>query len=204
MRTYEQTDKSHFTRWATTYDRGIAGYFFRKSYKKVLSVLFPRPGHKVVDLACGTGGFIEKLLKIEKNIEIIGLDYTEAMLAVARRKFRDDPRVTLVVSSAERTPLADKSVDIVYCLDAFHHFFHADEALEEVKRVLRTDGRFVVLDPVDDGWRKAMHLVMPFMGESHTFVRNTKKWRELLVRHGFNIGYEARWMMFFKAFVIKM
>jgi len=220
---YEQTDQSHFTRWAATYDRGIGGYFFRKSYKKVLSVLNPKPGQKVVDLACGTGGFIAELLKFRDGetsavddqphptfplergggqIEIIGLDYTEAMLEVARQKFEGNPRVSLMASSAERVPLAEKSADIVYCLDAFHHFLHADEALKEVRRVLKPDGRFVILDPVDDGWRKVMHLVMPFIGESHTFARNTNKWHELLARHGFEIEYERRWMAFFKMFIV--
>lgn len=200
---YQQKDQKHFSAWASHFDSGLGGIFFRASYRAVLKTRAPHPRAHVLDIACGTGGFISALLTTESSLSITGIDYTPAMLAEAEIKFKDDKRVHLVQGSAEEIPLCGQ-FDFIYCLDAFHHFQHADKALAEMRRVLKSSGVIIIFDPVFDGWRSfLMRISLPFLGESHIMKRSTKEWRELLTRHKLKIVRETCWFIFFKIFVLQ-
>ncbi|HBW73963.1 MAG: Methyltransferase type 11 [Candidatus Magasanikbacteria bacterium GW2011_GWA2_45_39] len=200
---YEQRDQKHFSAWAPRFDRGLDGIFFRASYRAALKAAYPHPHAHVLEVACGTGGFIKALLNKEPALSITGIDYTPAMLAEAEIKFKNEKRVHLIQGSAEKLPLQEQ-FDFVYCLDAFHHFQNADKTLEEMRRVVKPSGTITILDPVFDGWKSLlMKLTLPFLGEAHIAKRSTKDWHELLLRHKLKIVRETAWLGFFKIFILK-
>ncbi len=200
---YQEKDQAHFIGWAPHFDRGLDGIFFRASYRRVLRALTPRPQSRVLEIACGTGGFLHALLHAEPTLFLTGIDYTPAMLAEAEIKFKNDQRVHLLQGSAERVPLRE-TFDYVYCLDAFHHFQDADGALGEMRRVMADPATLIILDPIFDAFRAPlMACALPFLGETHITKYRTDVWHTMLARHRFKIIEEKNWLIFFKLFVLQ-
>jgi ubiquinone/menaquinone biosynthesis C-methylase UbiE len=97
------------------------------------------PGHRVLDLAAGTGKLTRQLLPL--GSEVVAVEPGDEM----RRTFeRVLPEVEVLAGSAEAIPLPDSSVDVVTVGQAFH-WFRADEALAELHRVIRPGGGFAAL-----------------------------------------------------------
>lgn len=103
------------------------------------------PGSVAVDLGCGTGEVLERMIPVAK--EVIGVDGSARMLDLARRRFGgEDSRISLRIGDLEHLPLRDGEVDFVSINMVLHHLSSPETALEEVRRVLRPKGRVVLTD----------------------------------------------------------
>jgi len=98
--------------------------------------------HRIVDLGCGTGRF-STLLARQFDAEVLAVDPSEKMLAVARAKPTPD-RVAFVKGSGEAIPCGDATIDLVFMSMVFHHIPSPRRMLDECARVLR-DGGFVCI-----------------------------------------------------------
>jgi ubiquinone/menaquinone biosynthesis C-methylase UbiE len=96
-------------------------------------------GRTVADLGAGTGKLTRAL--VATGAEVIAVEPGDAMLAELRRVL---PGVQAVRGGAEAIPLADGSVDAVTAGSAFH-WFRQEEAVPEIRRVLRPGGAVAVL-----------------------------------------------------------
>lgn len=94
-------------------------------------------GAKILDLGCGTGFFTKCLYELRKGsyTDIIGIDVSPEMLS--KNPYRSK------YGSAERIPYGHDSFDIVAGRSILHHLKNPGKALEEVKRVLRPNGKYV-------------------------------------------------------------
>jgi ubiquinone/menaquinone biosynthesis C-methylase UbiE len=99
----------------------------------------------VLDLGCGTGEFERLLLQAQPHQQIVGIDISMEMLAIAQRKLCGYPSVTFQQGSATAIPSIDEQF-VVVCASAFHYFEHPLAALSEIKRVLKPGGKVVILD----------------------------------------------------------
>ena len=106
---------------------------------------------RVLDLGCGTGRLLEDLRRRLPEAELVGVDPSEGMLAVARRRLAGEPGVRLEVATAARLPLPDASVDVVTTTMSFHHWEAQDASLREVARVLAPGGRLLIADVLGIG-----------------------------------------------------
>ncbi len=122
-------------------------------------------GKTVLDYGCGSGE--NTLLLAKRGAKTIGLDISNALIGVARRRLRingvtDD--VQFVVSSGSQLPLRDESVDVVFGIAILHHL-DLNLAALEVSRVLKPGGRAIFQEPVRNS---------RFLG----FVRNLIPYRQ--------------------------
>jgi ubiquinone/menaquinone biosynthesis C-methylase UbiE len=95
----------------------------------------------IVDLGCGTGRFTSMLVD-RSSARVIGIDPALAMLAecdAAR-----DPRVRVLAAAAETLPLRSGSVDVVFLSMVYHHLASVPQAIDELRRVLGSDGHVAV------------------------------------------------------------
>lgn len=104
------------------------------------------PGLTLLDLACGPGIYARPFARQIAPGLVVGLDLSPAMLRHARRCARAAglENLALVRGDALHLPFAGERFDIVNCCGALHLFPDADQALREVRRVLRPGGRFTV------------------------------------------------------------
>ncbi len=109
-----------------------------------------RPGDTVVDVACGTGDLTMAFARAAAA-GVIGVDFTPAMLEMARRKHsRLDPatsgRIDYVAGDAMDLPLGDASADVVSIAFGIRNVQDVARAIREFARVLRPSGRLVILE----------------------------------------------------------
>lgn len=107
-------------------------------------------GKTVLDLGCGSGENVIPLAK--KGAKVTGIDLSPDLINVARRraeKYGVD--ADLRVASAYETGLPSRSVDVVFCIAVLHHL-DIQRAKNEVRRVVKPGGLFIVSEPVRFSW----------------------------------------------------
>lgn len=140
-----------FDKWSKTYDHGIWKKYFDAGYTKVLRAVKIKDGSTILDLGCGTGDLAYKINKYSKKSKIIGLDLSEAMLDVAKfKRGKEDKNIIFQKGNSESLPFQDDYFDYIFCLNSFHHYANYKKALQEIHRVLKNDGFFILLDPITD------------------------------------------------------
>jgi ubiquinone/menaquinone biosynthesis C-methylase UbiE len=108
-----------------------------------------RPGHRVLDVGCGTGTLAILVKGASPETHVVGLDGDPKALAVARRKTaRAGVAVTLDQGLAYQMPYPDASFDRVFSSLVLHHLTrdHKQRTLAEILRVLVPGGTFHLLD----------------------------------------------------------
>ncbi|MBE6215139.1 MAG: bifunctional demethylmenaquinone methyltransferase/2-methoxy-6-polyprenyl-1,4-benzoquinol methylase UbiE [Bacteroidales bacterium] len=103
---------------------------------------------KVLDVACGTGDFtIEIARKVASGSEVTGVDISEGMMAVGRDKIRKaGVSAQLCAADCEALPYEDNSFDRISAGFGVRNFEHIDIGLGEMFRVLKKDGKLVILE----------------------------------------------------------
>jgi demethylmenaquinone methyltransferase/2-methoxy-6-polyprenyl-1,4-benzoquinol methylase len=109
-----------------------------------------RSGHKVLDLAGGTGDLTAKFSRIVgESGQVVLADINDAMLKVGRDKLRDKGivgNVEYVQANAEALPFPDNSFDIITIAFGLRNVTDKDKALASMYRVLKPGGRLLVLE----------------------------------------------------------
>lgn len=96
---------------------------------------------RVLDLGCGNGRLFE-LFK-NKNIEYAGVDFSEKLIEKAKEKYGD----YFIVADAFGLPFPGDSFNSIWAIAFFHHIPSKQlrlKALEEIKRVLKKNGKIIV------------------------------------------------------------
>jgi demethylmenaquinone methyltransferase / 2-methoxy-6-polyprenyl-1,4-benzoquinol methylase len=102
------------------------------------------PGDRALDVATGTGDLALALARrVGPSGEVVGSDFSEGMLALARRK---DPSLRWEWANALELPYADDEFDAATVGFGARNFSELDRGLAEMARVVRPGGRVVVLE----------------------------------------------------------
>ena len=99
---------------------------------------------RVLDIGCGPGAVAARLVRARPGLTVVGLDRDLTMLEKARTV------MPIVGGMAERLPFPSNSFDAVFVRLVVRHVAQPEEAFAEMYRVLRPDGRAIVIDS-DDG-----------------------------------------------------
>ena len=127
------------------------------------------PGSRVLDVATGTGDLaVELAQRVGDGGEVVGSDFSEAMLERARRKA---PGVAFEWGNALELPYPDGRFDAATVGFGARNFADLDRGLAEMARVVRTGGRVVILElttptrpPLSTFYRWWFDRVVPFLG----------------------------------------
>lgn len=141
-----------FDRWAPFYNPTHGWMPGRGAARRALGV---RPGHRVLDLACGTGLNLPPLrAAVGETGRVVGVDLSPRMLDIARRMIEAKGWDNVEVREGDAASLAfpDASFDRVICAYALNIIPDYRHAIREVWRVLVPAGRFVSLE-----MRSAIH-----------------------------------------------
>jgi ubiquinone/menaquinone biosynthesis C-methylase UbiE len=131
---------------AETYERALVPAVFAAWAPLVVGLADPRPGERVLDVACGTG-VVARLVaqQVGRTGNVIGLDLNPGMLAVATSNSSTDPPtnapITWREASATKMPFPDAAFDLAYCQLGLQFFPDRPAALREMYRVLVSGGR---------------------------------------------------------------
>ena len=133
---------------------GAAGAMRRRALSLLAAAWRGRDhrGVAILDLACGSGAFLNNLAAAFPRARLVGVDLSGPYLEEARRRSGLE---TLVQANAERLPFADASLDAVACVYLFHELPPKVRAavVAEIARVLKPGGLMAFADslqPVDE------------------------------------------------------
>ena len=106
--------------------------------------LIDRPGLDALEVGCGTGHWLAALSDL--GARLLGVDPSSAMLHKASSKA---PQAALVCARAEQLPFSCDSLDLIFCVNAFHHFSDTKKFLRDARLLLRNEGQLAIfgLDP---------------------------------------------------------
>jgi demethylmenaquinone methyltransferase/2-methoxy-6-polyprenyl-1,4-benzoquinol methylase len=116
-----------------------------------------KTGDRALDVGCGTGDIALALRR--RGAEVTGLDFSPAMLEIARRRAQKGNVSTparFIQGDAQHLPFEDNAFDIVTAGYALRNLSSWEDGLEEMRRVARPGGRLLVLDfgkPDNRFWR---------------------------------------------------
>ncbi len=116
-------------------------------------------GRAVLDVACGTGDLAGMFARAGAG-RVVGLDFCEEMLRIARRKL---PAIEFVCGDAHKLPFADGGFDVLSIAFGIRNLADPAGALREFARVLRPGGQLVVLEFDRTGSTPAARAVRWFM-----------------------------------------
>lgn len=132
---------------------GMLGYLFyrfpfghRQGFDLVLERLAPEGSDQVLEVGCGGGVFLRRLLA--SGCHAIAIDHSADMIANAARLNAlpvSEGRLKLHQADAAKLPVIDETADKVYCLNAFFFFPQPLESLREMARVLKPGGRLALI-----------------------------------------------------------
>ena len=195
----QENERDAYGRIAKRYDQ-LFGSLNAGLYSVGMKLHPPADGMVVLDVGCGTGTQLARYQKA--NCRIFGIDTSPAMLDVARAKL--GAQVELHLGDAANMPYDDDAFDLALSTLALHEMSPDVQAsiLNEIKRVLKTDGRLLVIDfhpgalqPIKGWFYKVIITVSEIMaGREHYknyrhFMAN-RGLPALAAAHGFTIEKE--------------
>ncbi|MFC5994475.1 methyltransferase domain-containing protein [Pseudonocardia hispaniensis] len=114
---------------------------------EVLGLLAPQPGEHVLDVGSGPGFLVMSLADaVGSSGAVHGLDSSASMNAVARELTSSRPWVSIDEGDATALPYPDAAFDAAVSTQVYEYVADIPGALADLRRVLRTGGRVVILD----------------------------------------------------------
>ena len=156
---------------------------WRKKAIRQLKELNPK---KVLDVATGTADVAIMTARILQPQKIVGIDISEGMLAVGRKKIEKlalNDLIELLKGDSETISFPDNSFDAVTVAFGVRNFQNLEKGLSEIKRVLKPGGKLVVLEfskpkaaVIKQLYNVYMNIVAPNVGKLFSKNRNAYKY----------------------------
>ena len=176
-------DVHDFDTWSATYEESwLQHLYFDRIHHHVLDLIdtVPPPS-SILDMGCGTGRLLRKIRLRWPDAKLYGIDPAEGMINKAREMM---PDATFIIGSAESVLLPDSSIDLVISTTSFHHWEDHYRAIQEIYRILRNGGYFVLSDIALSGF-----LVKIF---HHGHIRSPGEIRKMFEDSGFIVQRQQR------------
>jgi ubiquinone/menaquinone biosynthesis C-methylase UbiE len=143
--------------WRNRYDTELV--------RHVTQIFHGRPPQRLLDAGCGTGLFSIALARALPDSELRGVDLSRGMLSVAAREARSHDLSNLCFLRADvtRLPFAAGTFDTVVAAGLLANVNRRPDVLHELGRVLRADGRVVVVEFDRDSMGALSRLVFRLM-----------------------------------------
>lgn len=120
------------------------GGYWRADYRHVMKEIERFRPASLIDIGCGPGGFLCAVQKRFPDIQLNALDLSEEMVRETQERL--GPSAVAIVGDSERMPLESEQYEIVTCNMSIHHYPHAQDAVNEMYRILKPGGTLLLND----------------------------------------------------------
>lgn len=142
--------------------------------KKVTRIVSKNNPKQILDIATGTGDLALMMAKIDPD-KITGLDISAGMLEIGKEKIAKaklTDKIEMIVGDSENMPFPDNTFDAITVSFGVRNFANLDKGLTEIRRVLKPNGTFVVLEtsnptkfPFKQGYKFYTSFILPIIGK---------------------------------------
>lgn len=138
------SSKEYFENIAHEWDE-MRQNFFPESVREVAyKAADIKPGQVAADIGAGTGFITEGLLY--RDVKVIAVDQSSAMLDRMKAKFGADGNVTYLTGDSLNIPIANETVNAVFANMYLHHVESPPDAIRELVRILKPGGVLIITD----------------------------------------------------------
>ncbi len=139
--------KEGYNIWSESYEENP----LLKVNGRILKRIIPRKlkGKRILDIGCGTGIWAEYFYR--KGAEVYGIDISEKMLEMARKRV---PKGKFYLGDVTKIPFQNEFFDIVFCSLVLSHVKDLKKAIREIHRVLEKNGILIISDMHPEVTRK--------------------------------------------------
>ena len=188
-----------YDRLAPTYDARYDGDQRSGTGVALRALVEARRARDVLEVGCGTGHWLCELQRAATRIasgtqsgpirvggrvrarpygmRVCGLDLSSGMLCRARDK---GASLNLVRGRASQLPFANATFDLVYCVNAIHHFDRPRAFVHEARRTLRAGGTLAVIGMDPRRQRDTWYIYDYFEGVYETDLRRFPSWSTVM------------------------
>lgn len=144
-------------------------------------------GDRIVDIGCGEGITLEKLVTLYPDKQIIGIDSEPENIEICQRH-----GLPVRYGTVFDLPIEDNSIDCALFFEVIEHLNEPEKALVEIRRVLKPSGRLVLIFP-NDRMFMISRLLTGMIGEAFYDAGHVVQWtpskiRKALMASGFSLG----------------
>ena len=146
-----------------------------------LGLLEIHNGWTMLNIGCGGGATLKRLLNRSKDARVYGIDISEESIAKAKKVNADvlDKQVFVVQGSSEKLPYENGKFDLVTAVETVYFWPNLPDCLQEVRRVLKPGGKFAIMIEVIDSDSKWTNIVEGMTAYSPEYLE------KLLIDAGF-------------------
>jgi len=145
---------------------GLEKIWRRQFLKKINS-----SDKEILDICCGTGTSTYQIWSKVKSARVSGIDFSDEMIDIARRKYRENANLFFYSSDAGNLDFKDGVFDCITIVFGIRNILERGKALKEFYRVTRQSGRIIILEfnYIEKGFfshlfKFYLRRIMPFVG----------------------------------------
>lgn len=127
-------------------------------YEQIFEKVATHNPKKFLDIGCGDGSFAT-MVKERLHSDVYGIDVSEKAISLAENK---NIQASIVDMDSEDLPYEDNFFDCIFCGDVIEHLYSPDHLLEEVRRVLKSNGILILATPNMAAWYNRLSLLLGF------------------------------------------
>lgn len=140
-------ENPNWQQWVATFESPGRELYDRRH--DVVRTTGVRPGMRVADIGAGTGLFTRLFApRVAPGGKVYAVDISETFVQNILRTSREQglTNVEGIVNTPHEASLPDRSIDLAFLADTYHHFEYPQSMLASIHRALRDNGRLVVID----------------------------------------------------------
>jgi ubiquinone/menaquinone biosynthesis C-methylase UbiE len=157
-----------------------------RSYEDKRIMVYAETGEIVIDVGCCEGIILEKFLRRYPQKKIIGVDVLMKNAMVCK-----EHNLPALVNDVYTLCFKDNSIDHCFFTQTLEHLYEPDEALSEIKRVLKPGGSVIIVVPNDMFFKVARLATfkwkIAFYPAGHVKQWTPRAIKELLEKLGFEV-----------------
>lgn len=131
--------------WANKYDKlWVQKYSLKPTRNYILNALSDIKNNgniKLLDLGCGPGELIEELESNFNNLHITGIDFSEGMLEVSRKR---NPEAEHIKMDVDELYKFRGKFDVIVCTHSLPYYKYPEKLMKELNRILKDNGRIFI------------------------------------------------------------
>jgi SAM-dependent methyltransferase len=155
---YDQIAPTYNQRYTVSQFEGIAA--------ALCSLTQDVRAERVLEVGCGTGRWLAELHPVAR--QVYGMDLSLGMLQQAQQR---PESLSLICGHASHLPFLNAVFDLIFCVNAFHHFSQPRAFISEAQRLLRPGGALAVMGMDPHAGRDRWYLYDYFAGTQETDLR---------------------------------
>lgn len=165
--------KVNYDQLAHTYNQRYHEDPLDKIEEELTALAHQNQAKMLLEIGCGTGRWLNGLAAQVESARVYGLDFSRGMLAQAAARPGD---LQLIQGTASQLPLQTNAFDLIFCVNALHHFDDPAEFIRQARRALRRRGNLAIIGQVPADRRNRWYVYDYFAGSYEADLARFPSW----------------------------